>query len=104
MPPRKSQPLADVDNVVARNFRQAAAKQQARINRLRTPEPGKPALQLPLLKASLLTRLNPAETVALRVRATISLAPSQGSRAAFAPGSDLLRPYSGRARISPADV
>jgi hypothetical protein len=43
-----------------------------------------------LLKASLITRLNPAETVALRVRATISLAPTQAARAAF--GSDLLRP------------
>ncbi len=92
MPPRRSQPLVDVDNVVARNFRQAAAKQQARINRLRTPEPDKPALQLPLLKASLITRLNPAVTVALRVRATISLAPSQAARTAFASGSDLLRP------------
>ena len=75
---------------MARNFRQAAAKQQARINRLRTPESPKPALQLPLLKASLLTRLNPAETVALRVRATISRAPSQAARAAS--NSDALRP------------
>jgi hypothetical protein len=92
MPPRRSQQFVDVDNVVARNFRQAAAKQQARINRLRTPEPPKPALQLPLLKASLLTRLNPAETVALRVRATISRAPSQATRVAVASNSDPLGP------------
>jgi hypothetical protein len=90
MPPRQSQPFVDVDNVVARNFRQAAAAQQARINRLRTPEPLKPALQLPFLKLSLLKRLDPAETVALRVRATINRGPLQAARAVA--NTDPLRP------------
>ena len=92
MPPRRSQPLADVDNVVARNFRQAAAAQQARIQRLKTPEPSKLALQLSSLRVSLLKRLDPAESVALRVRATLNRAPSPEARAALASNIFPLRP------------
>lgn len=92
MPSRRSQPFVDLDNVVARNFRQAAAAQQARINRLRTPEPPKPALQLPFLKVSLLSRLDPAQTLTLRVEATINRTLAPATRAVLAANADLLRP------------
>jgi hypothetical protein len=92
MPPRRSQPLVDLDNVVARNFRQAAAKHQARINRIAIHETAKPTLQLPLLKDSLLNRLDPAVTAASRVRATINRAPSQETQATLGSSADPLRP------------
>jgi hypothetical protein len=96
MPPRRSQPLVDVDNAAARHFRQASATQQARINRLAIHDEVKPRLPLLEIAKSLLRRLDPVETVTLRERATITRAPSsgapQGTRAALATSADQLRP------------
>ncbi len=90
MPSRRSSQFQDLDNAAARNFRKAAVAQQTKINRLRTPEPPKSALQLPFLKASLISRLDPTVTAPVRVRATITREPSQAVRAPLP--SDPLRP------------
>jgi hypothetical protein len=92
MPPRRSQPFVDLDNAGARNFRQAAAVHLARVNRARTPEPGKAVLALPSIKTSLLKLLDPAETAVLRVQATITRSVPAGLNPAAFAATDPLRP------------
>ena len=91
MPPRRSQPFVDLDNAGARNFRQAAAAHLARVNRVRTPEPGKGALALSSIKTSLLNLLDPVATATLRVQATITRPVAAGLRRAVS-APDPLRP------------
>jgi hypothetical protein len=86
--------LQGLDSKAARNFREAAASHQARVNPIGISVFVRPPPPLPSVKASLLKQLDPAETVTLRVQATIRVTPSPGSPQALraAPSSDPLRP------------
>jgi hypothetical protein len=94
MPARRLE-LQGADSEAARNFRQAAAAHQARVNPIGISIFVKPPTPLPPVKASLLRRLDPAETVTLRVQATIKRTeasdPLRATRA-VAPNADPLGP------------
>jgi hypothetical protein len=91
MPPRRLE-LQGPDSAAARNFREAAAAHQARVNPIGISIFVRPPPPLPPVKASLLKRLDPAGTVTLRVQATIRVAPSSPQALRAAPSSDPLRP------------
>src|SRR5262249_27634791 len=91
MSPRRLE-LQGLDSEAARNFREAAAAHQARVNPIGISIFVRPPPPLPPVKASLLKRLDPAGTVTLRVQATIRVTPSSPQALRAAPSSDPLRP------------
>ena len=91
MPPRRLE-LQGPDSEAAKNFREAAAVHQAKMNPIGISIFIRPLPPLPPVKTSLLRRLDPAETVALRVQATIKRTLATDPTRTVAPDTDPLQP------------